>query len=126
MVGSAVLRNLFLRNLKSFSGRDRGAKRGSHPLRRWIPMVELLEDRWVPTILTSTSLSDSALGSSIYGQNVVFTAAVTDSQGTPVSQGAVDFSQSGTSLAAAVPVDSSGHATYHSSQFSAGSHTFTA
>src|SRR5438034_11804205 len=99
MVGSAVLRTLFLRKLKSFSWRDRGGKQGSHPLRRWIPTVEILESRWVPTNLTSTSLSDSALGSSTYGQNVVFTASVTDRQGGPVPQGAVDFSQSGTPLA---------------------------
>src|SRR6266404_4962529 len=72
MVGAAWLRTLRLRKLKSFAWRDRGAKRGSHPRHRWVPAVEILEDRWLPSLSTITNLSDSAFGFSTYGQDVTF------------------------------------------------------
>jgi hypothetical protein len=82
-------------------------------------VLETLEDRFLPTLLTSTSLSDSALGVSSYGQEVTFTASVI-SFGTTVNAGTVSFYQSGTLLAVAPVV--SGQASFSTTQFSAGSH----
>src|SRR5215471_4624005 len=83
---SAWLRPLFSRKPNSSLRRDRR------------PMLEVLEDRWLPSLPTSTILSDSASGFSTYGQNVTFTASVT-SGGVPVNVGWVDFTEGGVVLA---------------------------
>jgi hypothetical protein len=82
-------------------------------------LVESLEDRWLPSVATSTALSDSAGGVPTYGQNVTLTASVT-STGSTVSTGTVDFSTGGVLLAGGVPVDSSGHASFSTTRFPAG------
>ena len=110
MACSTWLRALFSRSIKATSRRGR-------------LVIETLEDRWLPTLLTATSLSDSAFGVSTYGQDVAFTASVT-SFGTTVNAGTVGFYQFGTLLTAA-PVDS-GQASFSTTQFSAGSHPIIA
>ncbi len=115
MVGSAWLRSLFSRNVKSASRHD-----GRPAL-----ALEGLEDRWLPTFLTSTSLSDSAFGFSTYGQNVTFTASVTSGV-FAVSEGTVDFSANGVVLFSSVPLNSLGQASFYTTLFFAGFHTITA
>jgi len=88
-------------------------------------MVESLEDRRLLAAPTLMSLSDSASGLSTYGQNVTFTAAVT-SNGSPVSEGTVDFSTGGVILARSIPVDSSGNARFNTTRFPAFYFTITA
>src|SRR5262249_2097758 len=88
-------------------------------------MLESLEDRWLPALLTVTSVSDSALGSSTYGQDVTFTASVT-SGGLGVPEGSVTFSTNGVALLAPVPVNSLGQASFSTKLLFAGMHTITA
>jgi hypothetical protein len=111
MARPAWLRAVLSRNSKSYKRRNR-------PL-----ILETLEDRCLPTLLTFMSLSDSASGVSTYGQDVTFTASVMSS-GTPVNAGTVGFYQFGT-LLTAVPV-SSGQARFSTTQFSVGSHPIIA
>src|SRR5262249_46941320 len=70
-----------------------------------------------------TTLTDSAFHSSTSGQNITFTASVT-SNGSPVSEGTVDFSSGGI-LLSSVSVDLLGHARFSATP-SAGTYTVTA
>jgi hypothetical protein len=80
----------------------------------------------VVTLPVSLVLTDS-VNPSIYGQPVTITATVS-SAGSPVSSGTVTFKEGTTVLAASVPVDSNGHASFQvASLTAAGSpHTITA
>jgi hypothetical protein len=53
------------------------------PAPRFQPLLEALEDRWLPSRLASTTDLTSSLNPSSLGQSVTFTAAVTGSEGTP-------------------------------------------
>jgi hypothetical protein len=75
---------------------------------------------------TNTSVSGSPNPAN-FEQSVTFTALVTAADpmaGTPT--GAVTFTESGTVLAANVPLDSSGHASFTTSSLGAGNHIITA
>jgi subtilisin-like proprotein convertase family protein len=83
---------------------------------------------WCLTILAaapSTTVLGSSLNPSTVGDNVTFTATVT-SGGNPVTAGTVDFKEGATVLAAAVPVNASGVATFSTNTLTAGSHPLTA
>jgi hypothetical protein len=87
-----------------------------------------VEDAFVAkiTFATVTTVLPS-VNPSVYGQPVTFTATVTCG-GSPLSTGTVTFQEGNTVLAAAVPVNSSGQASFHISTLTAtGSpHTITA
>jgi hypothetical protein len=78
MVLAAWLRILRSPKPKSSSPRDRRL------------VLETLEDRCVPA-LSFTSLTDSVLGVTTYGNPVTLIATVTNSVGNPVSEGGVSF-----------------------------------
>jgi CSLREA domain-containing protein len=70
--------------------------------------------------IPSTSLSlSSSLNSSFYGQNVTFTATVTQ-HGNVVSVGTVTFMDGVATVASAVPLDANGQAMFSSTTLSAG------
>ncbi len=90
--------------------------------------LEILEDRWLPSIGTNLTLSDSVSGTSTYGQNVLFTATLVTTNNGPVTEGTVTFSEGGSTLAS-VSVSSNGSvgsATYATAALSATTHTITA
>jgi hypothetical protein len=74
----------------------------------------------LPTVVTVSASVDT----SVYGQPVTFTATVTSS-GSPVTADTVTFRE-GTSTLGTSPLDGSGHATWTTSAFGAGSHVITA
>jgi subtilisin-like proprotein convertase family protein len=78
----------------------------------------------VSAVSTSTTVSGSP-NPSTTGSPVTFTANV-GSGGSPVTTGSVSFSDDGTGLGGAVPLDSSGQATLQTSSLAEGSHTITA
>jgi hypothetical protein len=80
-----------------------------------------------PSAPPTQTMVSSSMSPSTYGQPVTFTATVA-SGGSPVSAGTVTFQEGTTVLAAAVPVDSNGHATFTTSTVSAAAspHTITA
>ena len=86
---------------------------------------------WSVTITTSavaastTTAVTSSVNPSTVGQAVTFTATVT-SGGNPVTTGTVTFTEGPTTLAANVPVNASGQATFSTSALTEGSHTITA
>ncbi|HLJ94790.1 MAG TPA: DUF4214 domain-containing protein [Gemmataceae bacterium] len=90
--------------------------------------LEVLEDRWLLSIGTNLTLSDSVSGTSTYGQNVLFTATLVTTNNGPVTEGMVTFSEGGSTLAS-VSVSSNGSAglaTYATAALSANTHTITA
>jgi hypothetical protein len=117
MARSSWLRALLSRNVNSVSRRRKLA-------------VETLEDRCVPSLFTTTRLTDSAFGYSTYGNAVSFIATVTDEfNGFAVTEGAVTFSDSssGGFLSTTVNLNAYGQAIITtSSPLSAGSHDVTA
>ncbi len=72
---------------------------------------------------TATAIS-SSVNASVYGQPVTFTATVT-SGGSPVNTGTVTFREGNTVLAASVPLDSSGRASFQIASLTAGSSPYT-
>jgi hypothetical protein len=78
----------------------------------------------VEVAATSTAVA-SSVNPSLVGAPVTFTATVT-SGGNPVTTGTVTFTEGATTLAADVPVDGSGQATFTTSSLTAGSHPITA
>lgn len=103
--------SVFSRNVKSVSRRRKLA-------------VESLEDRCVPA-LSFTSLMDSALGSTTYGNTVTLSAIVTNSVGNPISEGTVAFYANGNLLASS-SVNNSGITGYVSKATAAGTVFLTA
>jgi hypothetical protein len=77
---------------------------------------------------TTTTVVSSSQDSSVYGQNITFTATVATGKGGPVTSGAVTFEEGNTILASAVPLDGNGQATFQSSTLSAAAspHTISA
>jgi subtilisin-like proprotein convertase family protein len=73
---------------------------------------------------TTTALS-SSVNPSVSGQSVTFTATVTHLGG-PVTSGTVDFTEGAITLAAGVPVNGSGVATFVTSGLTVGSHPIAA
>ena len=76
-------------------------------------------------VMGTTTVVTANSSSSVYGQSVTFTAAVT-AAGAPVTGGAVDFEEGSTILAGNVPVNSSGDASFSTAALSAGSPVITA
>ncbi len=74
-------------------------------------------------IITTTAVTAPA--SATYGAPVMYTASVMNGAA-PVTQGTVTFQDDGTPLGAAVPLDSSGQATFSFATLNAGSHTISA
>ena len=64
---------------------------------------------------------------SVFGQTVTVTALVTNGgSGTSIPTGTVTFTEGATTLASAVPVDGTGHASFTLSSLAVGSHPITA
>ncbi|HUR77271.1 MAG TPA: Ig-like domain repeat protein [Acidimicrobiales bacterium] len=85
---------------------------------------------WTLNITTSagagtTTVVGSAPNPSTTGQSVTLTATVTSSA-TPVTSGTVTFSEGATTLAANVPLNGSGQASFAKSNFAEGNHIVTA
>ncbi len=76
------------------------------------------------TAPTATVLS-SSVNPSVVGGSVTFTATVT-AGGAPVSAGSVQFSDGGSNLGGAVPVDAAGTATFTTSALTVGTHPISA
>ena len=75
---------------------------------------------------TTTTVSSSP-EPSVFGQTVTVTALITDGgSGAGIPTGTVSFTEGGDTLASAVPVDSTGHASFTLSSLAVGSHTITA
>src|SRR5437870_5039379 len=125
MVVSTWLRTLLSRKDKS-SRRDRRSKKAAHPLRRWVPTFEKLEERWLPSL--TVVLTDNTNGSetSTYGQVIQFTAAIQDN-GTPVSTGTVRLAVGGSPIGNLVNVDpGTGEAAINIDNLPAGTDAVTA
>ncbi len=75
---------------------------------------------------TSTTTLGSSANPSTLGTEVTFTATVLGSGGDPITDGTVAFSVDGTVVAAAQPLDGTGHATFPTDALTAGSHTIAA
>lgn len=75
---------------------------------------------------TTTTISSSH-DPSVFGQTVTVTALVTNGgSGTSIPTGTVTFTEGATTLASAVPVDGTGHASFTLSSLAVGSHPITA
>ncbi|MBI3411311.1 MAG: Ig-like domain repeat protein [Planctomycetes bacterium] len=84
--------------------------------------AQLVQDTTTTTLVSSGSPVD-------FRQNVIFTATVTADHsgiGAGVPVGTVSFTEGATVLAANVPVDGSGHASFSDDTLSMGDHTITA
>ncbi|MDQ6796924.1 MAG: Ig-like domain repeat protein [Actinomycetota bacterium] len=91
--------------------------------------AETLSSGWTIDITTAagaatTTAVTSGANPSSTGQNVTFTATVT-SGGSPVTTGTVSFTEGVTTLAANVPVDGSGKASFAKSNLPEGNHVIT-
>jgi hypothetical protein len=78
------------------------------------------------TVQASTITTLSAPDTSVFGQPVTFTALVTGPAGAGLPNGTVTFSDGATVLAAGVPLDAMGQATFTTSALPLGVHTITA
>lgn len=79
----------------------------------------------VVSALESTTVVVSAPNPSVYGSDATFTATVT-SGGNPVTSGAVQFSEGGTSYGPPVPLGGDGTASLTANQLSVGTHAIIA
>jgi hypothetical protein len=114
--GTITLQDLTLSkgNAKGGSGAGGGMGAGG--------AIFMHEGKQDPTTITSVT---SNLNPSFTGNNVTFTATVS-SGGNPVTLGTVTFTAGATTLAANVPINSSGQASVSTSTLAEGSRTITA
>jgi hypothetical protein len=78
------------------------------------------------TVQASTITTLSAPNTSVFGQPVTFTAVVTGPAGAGLPNGTVTFTDGANVLAAGVPLDGMGNATFNTSALSLGAHSITA
>ena len=90
------------------------------------PLIVQLTGVVVPTAGSTTTTVTSSLNPSTVGQSVTFTATVTTGAGTGALTGTVSFMDGANVLAAAVPVNAAGVATFATAALAVGSHSITA